>query len=128
VPIGRVPIGGRIQSARHGDWHGHTVGSLLADAAEYEAPVVRLGLRLYFIATLGRGPEQSYRDELLRQSYRRARRQLSAASPRSVEELPGRIGRHRHDQVCVDPYRLTSSLLARHRPALATDLLSAVFV
>src|SRR5439155_21972953 len=33
VPIGRVPIDGRIRSTRHGGWHGHTAADLLAGAA-----------------------------------------------------------------------------------------------
>jgi hypothetical protein len=79
VPVGRVPIDGRIRSARHGDWHGNTAGSLLAAlAAEHEPAAIRLGARLYFLATLGPGQKQSYRDDLLRQCVLRAQRLLSS--------------------------------------------------
>jgi hypothetical protein len=67
VPIGRVPIDGKITSARHGGWHDHTVDALLRSVGDDHGPeALRLGMRLYFIATLGRGQEESFRHELLR--------------------------------------------------------------
>jgi hypothetical protein len=129
VPVGRVPIDGRIRSARHGGWQDHHAGALLTEAlAAYPPPVVRLGMRLYFIALLGPGQQQSFRADLLRQSMSRAERLLAAAGTGDPDTLPARLGRHRRDHRYVDPYRLTSSLLGRRGPAPAADLLAAVYL
>ncbi|MFD6966982.1 hypothetical protein [Streptomyces sp. NPDC059979] len=129
VPVGRVPIDGVIRSARHGGWRDHHAGSLLAAArAEHDDPVVRLGMRLYFIATLGPGQQQSFRAPLLRQCLKRAERMLASGPWTDPAELAERLGRHRRGHLHVDPYRLTSSLLGRKGPAPALDLLSAVFL
>lgn len=129
VTLGRVPIDGEIRSARHGDWHDHTTGALLGRAgAEYDDPVLRLGMRLYFIAGLGPGQQQSFRHEALRQSLARAARLLSRGRATDPAPLPEVLSRHRGDHLYVNPYRLTSSLLARHRPAPSPDLLSAVYL
>ena len=128
IPIGRVPIDGRITSARHGDWRGNTAGSLLAEIADADDDAVHLAVRLYFVATLGPGQRPSYRPELVRNCVSRARRLLGSAPPAADAPVAERVARHRRDHVYVDPYRLTSSLLARHRPTPARDLLSAVFL
>jgi hypothetical protein len=129
IALGRVPIEGRIQSARHGGWRDtsartllDTIGAGAGDAA------VRLGMRLYFIAVLGPGQHQSFRLDLLRQCLHRAERLLSGGrtvDPAPVVEI---LERHRGHHAYVDPYRLTASLLARHRPAPGPDLLSAVYL
>lgn len=142
VPIGRVPIDGRITSARHGGWRDHTAGALLRSASEgYEPAVCRLGMRLYFIATLGPGQQESFRADLLRKSLTRAERLLRraeseaesgpAAGPEAgpeADDLLTALGRHRRDHTHVDPYRLTSALLARRRRAPGRELLSAVYL
>lgn len=141
VPIGRVPVDGAIRSARHGDWRGLEAGALLdAAAAEHGPDALRLGMRLYFIAALGPGQRQSFREELLHQSLRRAARLLDALplsrTPNTAVRAPGirasdtlaQLARHRGDHEYVDPYRLTTSLLAKHRPAPSGDLLEAVFL
>ncbi|MFK4543760.1 hypothetical protein RKD29_003356 [Streptomyces tendae] len=129
VVLGRVPIDGRIRSARHGGWAGHTVGALLEELGEeYDDAVLRLGLRLYFIAVLGAGQQQSFRREVLRQSLTRAARLLSSGPVPDPAPVPDVLARHRKDHLYVNPYRLTSSLLARHRPAPARDLLEAVYL
>ncbi|MFI6689984.1 hypothetical protein [Streptomyces sp. NPDC050485] len=128
VTVGRVPIDGRIRSARHGTRPDHGAGALL-DAAltGHDAAAVRLGMRLYFIAVLGPGHQQSFRPDLLRQCFTRAER-LLAAAPRgpSPDELAHQLARHRKDHLYVDPYRLTTSLLGKRRAAPARDLLAAV--
>ncbi|GGP66848.1 hypothetical protein [Streptomyces melanogenes] len=130
VPIGRVPIDGRVRSARHGGWQDNHAGALLASArAGYAEPVVRLGMRLYFIATLGPGQAQSFDPALVRQCLKRAERLLAAAADTDPsDDLAERLARHRKDHVYVDPYRLTSSLLGRRGPVPGHDLLSAVFL
>ncbi|MEU6537140.1 hypothetical protein [Streptomyces sp. NPDC047000] len=131
VLLGRVPIEGRIRSARHGGWAGHTVGDLLDGVCgTYDEPVVRLGMRLYFIAVLGAGPQQSFQHDALRQSLTRAARLLSrgagdATDPAPVAEV---LARHRTGHLYVNPYRLTSALLARHRPGPTRELLQAVYL
>ncbi|MDT0269244.1 hypothetical protein RM844_23445 [Streptomyces sp. DSM 44915] len=144
VSLGRVPIDGKITSARHGGWRGHTAGALLRAAGEAMAgPVpapggpddgtaaLRLGMRLYFIATLGPGQRQSFRHDLLRQCLTTASRLLNRARDAVAggdEELRGALGRHRRDHTYVDPYRLTCSLLGSRRPAPDPGLLAAVYL
>ncbi|MEU7023898.1 hypothetical protein ABZ990_25010 [Streptomyces sp. NPDC046203] len=132
VPIGRVPVDGRILSARHGGWQGHTAGALL-DAAEpgHSPSALRLGMRLYFIAGLGPGEKQSFRKDLLHHAMGRAERLLDGAAARdggSAGPLAEAVRRHRRDHLYVDPYRLTSSLLGRGRPAPDPELLTAVYL
>ncbi len=129
VTLGRVPIDGQIRSARHGDWHGHTAAALLGGAAaEYDEEVLRLGMRLYFIAVLGPGQQQSFGHDVLRQSLTRAARLLSGGRDTDPAPLPEVMARHRGDHLYVNPYRLTSSLLAKRRPAPAHGLLTAVYL
>ncbi|WP_051764863.1 hypothetical protein [Streptomyces sp. NRRL F-5135] len=130
IPVGRVPVDGRIRSARHGGWREHQARTVLAAAREQAAaPAVRLGVRLYFIAVLGPGQHESFRPDLLSQCLRRAERLLDTAGQEpSPAPLAERLARHRKDHVYVDPYRLTSQLLGRRRAAPAQDLLSAVFL
>ncbi|OIK06020.1 hypothetical protein [Streptomyces monashensis] len=129
VSLGRVPVDGQIRSARHGGWRDLHAGPLLENAlAEHDAAAVCLGMRLYFIAVLGPGQQQSFRADLLRQTLRRAARLLEAAPQHEVSPLAEHLARHRKDQLYVDPYRLTSGLLGRRRAAPALDLLATVFL
>ncbi|MFE2148239.1 hypothetical protein ACFXA3_42150 [Streptomyces sp. NPDC059456] len=138
VPIGRVPIDGKITSARHGGWHGHTAGALLrasaeacADTGEDAEGALRLGMRLYFIATLGPGQQQSFRHDLLRHCLTVAARLLrrsAAAAASGAGGLADALERHRRGHTYVDPYRLACSLLGKGRPAPDPGLLSAVFL
>ncbi|WP_399087653.1 hypothetical protein ACGH2B_11435 [Streptomyces sp. BBFR2] len=130
VSVGRVPIDGQIHSARHGGWQGLHAGPLLAAArAEYPEDAVRLGMRLYFIAVLGPGWQQSFRADLLLQSVKRAARLLDTAGPEPEgATLQDRLAQHRKDHVYVDPYRLTSRLLGKRRSAATADLLRKVFL
>ncbi|GAA2652768.1 hypothetical protein [Streptomyces lunalinharesii] len=129
ITLGRVPIDGQIRSARHGDWHDHTAGALLSRAgAEYDDAVLRLGMRLYFVAGLGPGQRQSFRHGALRQSLARAARLLSHEGATDPAPLPEVLARHRSAHLHVNPYRLTSGLLARHRLAPSPELLSAVYL
>ncbi|MEU3754210.1 hypothetical protein AB0H17_15815 [Streptomyces olivoreticuli] len=130
VPIGRVPIDGRITSARQGGWHDHTVDTLLRSLAGSADPAaLRLGMRLYFIAALGPGQQESFRHDLLRKSLVRAEQLLSRAeqAPEAgYDELPTLLQKHRRGHTHIDPYRLTSSLLSRRGPAPARSLLTTV--
>ncbi|MGW4891335.1 hypothetical protein ACWEQL_03550 [Kitasatospora sp. NPDC004240] len=128
--IGRVPIDGVVRSARQGGWQGYTVSALLGAADGHAPEAVRLGMRLYFIAVLGAGAEQSFRHDLLEQCLRRAAHLLATASDGPTrEETAAEVARHRRNHLFVQPYRLTSALLARHRPAPpATALLREVYL
>ncbi|WP_158841636.1 hypothetical protein [Saccharothrix deserti] len=126
VSLGRVPVAGQVLSARHGGWQGNTVGDLLdrLTGGDTDDPAaLRLGLRLYFIAVLGQGQSQSFRDDLVVSCLAKARK-LLATTP---ERPDASVSKHRRDHVYVDPYRLTSALLARHQPKPGPELISAVF-
>ncbi|MFF8773589.1 hypothetical protein [Kitasatospora sp. NPDC015120] len=132
VPIGRTPIEGRITSARHGGWHGYTVDALLHAVGEDHPPEARLlGLRLYFIAGLGPGQQQSFRHDLLRKSLARAEQLLDrarTAPQQGRDALLAALTPHRRDHTHIDPYRLTSSLLRRGRTVPDHSLLASVFL
>lgn len=126
VSLGRVPIDGRILSARHGGWQGHTAGELLdAVSGEHDKAALRLGMRLYFIAVLGPGARESFREDLLRRAIKRAERLLSLGV--DGPPAPDVLARHRPNGQHVDPYRLTASLLARHGEAPSGAVLAEVF-
>lgn len=124
VPIGRVPIDGRIRSARHGDWRGHTAGALL-DALDRAGPVLWLAVRLYFVAVLGPGDQESFRGDLLRRCLGRAERLLDRRT--SDGEVAAALHRHRGEHRYVDPYRLTSGLLAARPRGPVPELLAQVY-
>ncbi|OAR22141.1 hypothetical protein A8W25_29605 [Streptomyces sp. ERV7] len=129
VTVGRVPVDGEIRSARTGGWRGLDAASLIETAsADHDDAAIRLGMRLYFIATLGPGQAQSHRPDLLSQCLKRADRLLGGAPDTAEPGLPERLGVHRRDHTYVDPYRLTTSLLGRRRAAPARDLLKEVFL
>lgn len=116
VGVDRVAIGDVVRSSRHGGWQGYTPPALFAACRDVEPEALRLGMRLYFIAVLGKGSAQSFRMDLLVRSVQRARRLLDAGSPpvtdaELAEFVSGHRGEHRH----VDPYRLISSLLGKAR-------------
>jgi hypothetical protein len=126
VSLGRVPVDGRIMSARQGDWRTLSVRSLLdAATTRHCDTAVRLGLRLYFIAKLGPGDRESFRPDLLERTMTRAERLLAdgVGEAGDLECLNRSRGGRRH----VDPYRLTAGLLARHREPPGATLLSAVY-
>jgi hypothetical protein len=125
VPLGRVPIGGEIRSGRDGDWRGHDAGALLAGLAGHDEDAVRLGLRLYFIAMLGPGDQTSFRPDLVERWVRRAERML-VADP-GTQHPVDYLAREWGDEPFVDPYRLASGLLTKHRANPGPELLRTVF-
>ncbi|GGN56337.1 hypothetical protein GCM10012285_50870 [Streptomyces kronopolitis] len=128
VSLGRVPIDGKIRSARQGGWRDVHAGALLRTVCgEHDAAAVRLGMRLYFIAMLGPGRQQSFRADLLHQSLKRAEQLLASAPQKPPRPLAERLAQHRKDHLYIDPYRLTSGLLGKRRAAPASDLLTTVF-
>jgi hypothetical protein len=139
VALGRVPVDGRIASARHGTRPEHTVAALLAgtecgagDRTGDDA-VLRLGLRLYFIAMHGPGSHESFRPDLLPRWMAKARRLLAAPVGSHAGELHGRcltefLTAQRGAHTYVDPYRLTSRLLTRHRDAPVRAVLEQAYL
>lgn len=127
VPLGRVPIDGRIRSGRDGDWRGHHAGVLLSGLAGHDEDAVRLGLRLYFIAMLGPGDQTSFRLDLVERWVRRAGRMLSAEAGAGAPSPAGYLAGQWQDEPFVDPYRLTSGLLTKRRANPGPPLLRAVF-
>jgi hypothetical protein len=143
VLIDRVPVDGVVRTSRHGGWHGSTAAELLGAAlAEWPAPAVRLGMRLYFVAVLGHGQQQSFRHDLLRHYLGKADRMLSAGAGAGAEvgggagrAADGEAGpgltpflrRHTGGNLHVDAYRLTSSLLARRRPTPLADAARLIY-
>lgn len=128
VAVDRVPIDGVIKSSRFGGWQGHTMPAMLDACGQVEPDVLRLGMRLYFIAVVGKGSGQSFRADLLRQSMDRARRLLEADGPRlAAPDLAEFIGRNRGATLHVDPYRLTSAMLRKHAKPPVPDLVEQVY-
>lgn len=129
VPLGRVPIDGRVASARHGGWRGYGAGTLLAEFAGRHGPdALKLGMRLYFIALLGPGDHDSFRRDLLDRSIARARKLLDAAADTAWDDVVAGLAAARGTgEYHVDAYRLTSSLLAKRGGAPARRLLAEVY-
>ncbi|WDZ83121.1 hypothetical protein [Micromonospora cathayae] len=128
--VDRVPIDGVVRSSRHGGWQGYTLSAVrdaLADGDADDA-AVRLGLRLYFIAVLGRGTQQSFRVEQLRAAVTRAGRLLATAPRARLGEVDRFLRRAMGGHHYVDPYRLTSALLARHGRPPVRELTRLVLV
>lgn len=129
LTLGRVALGSSLASSRHGGWERWTVDALTDVAlADFSPAAVRLGLRLYFIAVLARDSGRAFEPQVLRKQLRRAERLLAA--PCRDDEAAGRdflapLAR-RHGW--VDPYRLTASLLERHRAPAPRTVLEDVFL
>ncbi len=131
VSLGRVPIDGRIESARHGGWEQHSVAALLtAFGDRHDEDALRLGMRLYFIGVLGPGDHDSFRADLLDRHLGRARRVLDTAVdtgwPAVLTALAARRGNNAAS-AHVDAYRLTTGLLTRHGRTPSRELLAEVF-
>ncbi|MFC0105751.1 hypothetical protein [Kibdelosporangium aridum] len=128
VVVDRVPINGVAQSSRHGGWQSGTVATMLAECSDVEPCELRVGIRMYFLAVLGKGSAQSYDSRLVTRSVERAGRLLAQPSPRlSLPELAEYVARCRKDHCHVDPYRLTSGLLSKHRMVPVHDLVERVY-
>jgi hypothetical protein len=128
--LGRVPIDGVVQSSRHGGWQRYTVPRLAQAArpAASDLTAFRLGMRCYFVGVLGRGQGQSFRLDRLCQAVTRAGRLLAdTVEAAASTELTGFVRRFTGHRAHVDPYRLTTALLTRGRPAPVHDLVKAVY-
>ncbi|WP_162603300.1 hypothetical protein [Rhodococcus oxybenzonivorans] len=126
LPLGRVPVGGQVQSSRRGGWTGSTLGELSAEVlGSVPLDEYRLGMRLYFTAVLGRGVGASLDRAVLYRTMSRARRLLRSSNADAIDAACYVAG-HTSVYGWVDPYRLTSSLLGRNAPS--TRLLDAVYL
>ncbi|WP_034261034.1 hypothetical protein [Actinospica robiniae] len=130
VSLDRVPIDGVVKASRHGGWQGHTLPAMLAACDGSGAEALKLGMRMHFIAVLGKGSSESFRAEVLRRTVDRAGRLLAAteydAAP-SGAELAKYVGRYTGAKQHVDPYRLTAEMLTRHRNPPVRDLIEQVY-
>jgi hypothetical protein len=129
LSLGRVPIGDSIQSSRWGGWQDYTIDALCRLAlGQFDVETLRLGLRLYFIAVLGRASRQPLRLDVLHKQLQRARRILASDAPCGADDAYTTfLDRRRVDGGHVDPYRLTVSLLDRHRAVPVRELLDKVY-
>ncbi len=123
VPLCRVAVDGVVQSARFGGWRGYTASALIAHgrhAADIDQ--VRLGMRLYFIATLGKDRSASIDLRHLERSTRRAcallRQTDESAAARDVEAF---LREHGGRRCYVDPYQITTALLSQHKAHLGPN-------
>jgi hypothetical protein len=129
IAVDRVAINGVVRSGRHGGWAGYTVPEIAAGCSAAEHPdAFRLGLRLFFLATIGIGAGLSFDLHLLRRRIRRAEGLLAHASSVTEAELCEFLGRFTGRNVHVNPYRLTTSLLVRGTTAPIADLVRAIFL
>lgn len=125
LALGRVPLGGIVQSSRAGGWDGTSLGELTRTAlAQFTIEEYRLGMRVYFGAMLGRAAGDSFDDRLLYRAMTRARKMLtfpswSEATPESF------LRQHISKDAWVDPYRLTSAVISRPVPR---DVLAGLFL
>ncbi|QEU97234.1 hypothetical protein [Streptomyces kanamyceticus] len=139
VSVGRVrtdPTAARALSSRHGGWEGHTAAALAERFLDRVGErVYRLGLRLYFLALLGKGDRVPHRYDLVWRCMARAARLLDTADagiqapcgtgPPPYDELLRRTAR---PHPYVDPYRLTTALLGRDGTAVDPGLLKEVYL
>ncbi|MCT9935140.1 hypothetical protein N5079_33555 [Planotetraspora sp. A-T 1434] len=129
ISVSRVPVNGRVTSARHGDWHDHSFGALLRVMDGRCSPEsFRLGMRLYFVASLGRGQQESFRLDRLVHWTVRAQRLLDRSRTAPAGTGTALLDRCRSGHSYIDPYRLVSSLLDRRRSAPDPGLLSEVLL
>ncbi len=126
--LSRVPLDGIVRSSRHGVDHRHTVAGLADELGDYGTPeAVRLGIRLYFIAGLGKGSGQSFRMDLLREFIDRAGKLLARDDAPDAPDTEAFVRRNTGGRAFVDAYRLTSALLGRHRRVPLRVLTSSVY-
>jgi hypothetical protein len=128
--LDRVPIDGEILSARSGGLARYAVEGLRRELRAYPLEAVRLGLRLYFIAYLGKTAKESISFPLLHRFVRRAATMLeSPVSRPATEAVDAMLLDMTQRTVCVDPYRVTSSLMDRgERGELGRSLIGEVFI
>ncbi|WP_253208981.1 hypothetical protein [Streptomyces niphimycinicus] len=128
ICLSRVPLDGIVRSSRHGVDHRHTVAGLADELGDYgTAEAVRLGMRLYFIAGLGKGSGQSFRMDLLREFIDRAGKLLARDDAPDAPDMEAFLRRNTGGRAFVDAYRLTSALLGRHRRVPLRALTSSVY-
>jgi hypothetical protein len=128
--LDRVPVDGEITSARSGGLAAYAVDALQRELRAYPLEAVRLGMRLYFIAYLGKTAKESISFPLLHRFVRRAAAMLeSPAASAPAEAVDAMLLDMTRRTVCVDPYRLTSSLMDRgERGALGRSLIPEIFL
>ncbi|WP_157430687.1 hypothetical protein [Actinomadura macra] len=127
LALGRVPLAGVTGTSREGGWAGTALDELSALCLPHVEPdVYRLGMRLYFIATLQRKGDTPLDTGLLRRAMRRAA-DLLARADRDADPV-GELRRHLTPSGWVSPYSLTCGILAKNNRTPARRLLDDVFL
>lgn len=130
LAVDRVPIDGVVKASRYGGWQGHTLPAMLATCEAAGTEALRLGMRMHFIAVLGKGGSESFRHEVLRRTVDRAGRLLATADDSALPsgaELAKYVARYTGAKQYVDPYRLTAEMLTRRRNPPVRDLIEQVY-
>ncbi|MEZ4287592.1 MAG: hypothetical protein R3A47_05505 [Polyangiales bacterium] len=114
----RVPIEGKTLSARFGFREHYSVDALFDRMNAFaDDESIRLGLRLYFVAHLGRVSSENFEETKLVSFIQRAQRILnddvSNSTSESVAESVETLKSLSKKTGYVDPYRATSSLFDR---------------
>jgi hypothetical protein len=125
VAISRVAIDGIVQSTRFGGWKGYTASDLISACLKNaDLPSFQLGMRLYFIAVVGKGLPRSFSMQHLQRSIGRAHQLIYAATAGEKESTDTFLLKCQGRKNYIDPYRVTSSLLSRGHlhPPLAGEL------
>lgn len=126
--LSRVPLDGVVRSSRHGVDRIHTAAGLADELGGYgTTEAVRLGMRLYFIAALGKGSDQSFRMDLLREFIDRAEKLLARDDAPEAPDTETFLRRNTGGRGFVDAYRLTTALLGRHRRVPLRALASSIY-
>jgi hypothetical protein len=129
LSIGRVPVDGKVQSSRYGGWESYMVDAIYeAVVPEFDPVEFWLAMRLYFIGVLTRDSPQPLNLEVLRKQLLRARRLIAAGDSAPEGDVLEFLEDRLVDGSYVDPYRLTTSLFDKHRPAPKRALLDSVFL
>ncbi len=129
ISLGRVALSGSIQSSRYGGWNGVTVSDIAKLCLnEVDVPAFRLGLRLYFISTLGISSAQSFDTRLLLRRMRHARTLIARAGESPAPDLTHLFGAYQPHHYYVDPFKLTSSILNRKQGGPSKNLLESVYL
>jgi len=123
VALSRVAIDGVVRSARFGGWRGYTASALIDHSlGAADLASVKLGMRLYFIATLGKNRSASIDLKHLGRSTRRAATLLAQSEAGAAGGDVGLFLRKHGGRKCyVDPYRITTALLSQHAPLCPID-------
>lgn len=128
LSLGRVPLDGVVKTSRAGGWEDYTFDRLVESyLPRFGAEIFRIGLRLYFIAALGRNASRSFDFSELERTLQKTERLVARFPPRDAEDEARTLLRNHTTRFgFVDPYRLASLLFA-NRPDPSVACLLGIF-